>query len=826
MDTEAIEYTKKSSRIKNASRAIKRREAKILPIHMIKRDTHLLLNTNIETNKLIDTLLRSINFNSRYEELIRKINELIPHDIGYNYCISGSKAWYNIFKDYYENNLLSEYEKSAIHNNNTIDNYYFINNNNKEFIDEITTRIKSLLNLFISGIEAELNSNIKTILKDDNKQVQLLLSVNIKEYNILLFTKNTIMFNIQLKINDNVPKYKSAPTYNYAIHKPPQTQRDVIVPQVQQDVIAPQVPQTQQSPPAKQKRIVGKRLTQTEIYAEMQKEKSEIERSKKVAANSRADRAARLSLLREKKGGISIKNINKHILSFEVNFREKDDTFIENIDKIIIRDTHYLNIYGLFLFLQFAKNKYYIRPGKYNVFKIRDFIYNKLVLIDEYKTNALFEILDIYNITFKDFHELYKYVTKELNRLALTSNPDIEKFISETEENIINCLRPYINKTIVNINENIKSLIFKNNNKTTESGRNITGIFVAGGDAIRRYDFNGSLTKDIDSKIYIPSEYDINENINNYKNINKCINSNLFNLLSYLVIKKNNIFSSLEATKSKIFLQTEYNCRVTFQFISLTPNFLNFRFRQIPNNIFPVDLYSLDYRCKIIFEYKLPPSEEIKRYIYDYDIAFIDVVLESSTSNNYDKYAVLSNNLPISSLNFLIQDLINTYNEDTSSLLRFMSGKSDKDYERFKLLTKIAKREDKVFEINNDTKIIRYKKQEITDQNELLDVISDFTFDNDEEKIKYDKMVNIYNKNYKHDDKYRVKSKIIFNYEENTLMLRSGINGGSIRNLDNEITKIEKPKENDNYISKIMNAEYEPSLKFKEELFNRLISKK
>jgi hypothetical protein len=179
----------------------------------------------------------------------------------------------------------------------------------------------------------------------------------------------------------------------------------------------------------------------------------------------------------------------------------------------------------------------------------------------------------MYNNTFKDYNISNEYINNELNILALTSNPKIKSFIDETEATIIEKLRPYINKCIFDINEEIKTLHFKGFfNKTDiledKIGRDYSGIFVIGGDAIRRYDNNGSITKDIDSKIYIPEEIDIKTNIENYKLINKCIYNNLFKLVSYLILNTR-LFTSIPLeTLNKYFSSTainNYRCKASFK---------------------------------------------------------------------------------------------------------------------------------------------------------------------------------------------------------------------------------------------------------------------
>ena len=760
---------------------------------MINRDTHKVLNEEINIKEKINKLLANIDFNSKYEKLIEEINSQFSH-VNYNYCISGSKAWYNIFKDYYDNNLLSTYEKSAIHNNNTCDHYYFINANNLSFIETIKKNILIILHRFITFINDDLNKQVKLkdICNDDNKQVQLLAKIYEDEdksnskskfkSKILLFKENTVLFSLSLTISDIVPKPKidklaasqpSVVPQSLAASQPSVVPQPLSAPQpsvVPQSLAAPQLSVVPQP-----KKPRTKRKTQAELAEQLKRERrEETERRKKIAL-AREQRAALISAKRKlalkQKGGKDPNIITEDILRFEINFRDIGDDFESKINKLTIGDTHYLNIYGLYLFHLFAKYKYFIRRDSYNVFKIREHIYNKFILIDEYKTGALFTILELYNNIFSSII-INEYLYNELNKLALTSNPRIEEFINNTEANIIECLRPYINKTVLNINNDIKTLKFKNNYNSESLGKDISGIFIVGGDAIRRYDFNGSITKDIDSKIYIPAEFDIYENIENYNIINKCIYSNLFKLASYLICKRDIIFSNLQDRLKYIFSPTDYNnyeCKVSFKLKADNDDFLNFRFRQLPKGKFPVDLYSLDYRCIIEFEYLLPGSS-IKNYIYNYDIPFIDIVLESSQDNNYQQYAVLSEStqLPISSLDFLIQDLIKTYNNDIPSLLRFLSGKSNKDYDRFKLLIALSKRKESLF-----------TNPETIANNRLLDNITDFESDIISDiKVNYDNYMElfelfeynyIYNHNIKKSLKQRVKSKILFDYENKLL---------------------------------------------------------
>lgn len=801
--SDSIEYQKKLYRIKNSLRSKQRKEVKILPLHMIKRDTHELLTTNIKNNEIFNTLLHSINFDDKYNLLINAINKLydknellsklssitddddgykslIPEietiDIDYNYCISGSKSWYNIFKDHYETELLSRYEKSAIHNNNTCDHYYFINYNNSIFIKYITLQILNLLNLFIDEINTDLNINVKRLFQDQNKQVQLLASIDNKTYNKLLFKTDSQLLKLSLTISDIVPG-------SVAVSR-------------RQKFSSSSSASPVSLPVRNIKR--KKKVTNKELQIELEKEKQEITAVRQAQKNSRSERASRRDASRgikpqELMGGTN-NDITKSILSFELNFRNPGDTLISKINNIIF-DNHYLNVYGLYLFLQFAKAKYFIQRNKYNPFKIREFIYNKYILIPGYKTDTLFRILYLYTTIFKEHNIPNTLLYNELHKNALISNPVIEEYINTIETKIIETLRPFINQTIFNINEEIKSIKFKPTftRNPIIHGKDITGIFIAGGDAMRRYDYESSITKDIDSKIYIPSEVNINES-SNYMSINNCIITNLFKLCIFLN-QKSDIFDDINRILlDRRFMATEehnYNCNIKFELKS--PNINNFRFRQIPKSKFPVDLYSLDYRCSIEFTYQYK-DQVLDIFKYDYDIAFIDIVLEESENNYYEKYAVLSRGLPISSLEFLLEDLIKTYNNDTSSLLRFINGKSNKDYQRFLLLHKLHKTniDGRYFTIDSD-KNITYKEPNIREKLSL-DIKEPYSITANNELL--EKYLDTY-------ETFDINKKIIFDYDKSKLQ-------GGLTNLKlspmKELKPKQKPKQkilnNDDNISK------------------------
>ena len=741
MDIDRSFVLSSQRRVKNALRAKTNKIKKNLPYHMIKRDTHQLLSKSIDNNNFFNDLLESINFNDKYNHLMVDINSLFKvdgDDIKYNYCIGGSKAWYNIFELYYKEDLLSEYEKSAIHNNNTCDHYYFINYNDPKFIAFVKTEINKILNNFIITISQELNAKIALI--DSNKRIELKVLNDNAKRNKLLFIENTELISLDLSIYDIVPK---------PIQQP-QTQRQQ--PQPKSLLLLQSAPA--QFTTARKPR--KPRVTQAEIQRELDEEKRLKEASKTARDNSRSARASARSAARNippppKLNGGSDDNLHKKILAFELNFRDVGDDLVNNIDYLIIKDSHYLNIYGLYLFLQIAKSKFFIRRESYNPFKIREFIYNKFILLPENMCDILFNILNIYTKTFYKYEIPNIYLFNDLITKVLKSKPELNNYITSMEVKIIECLRPYVNETISVINEKIKMIQFMplfRGNPPLE-GKDNSGIFVVGGDAIRRYDYDGSLTKDIDSKIYIPTDINLDAVEENNKLINECITLELFKLASYLNINKNNIFTSIPINELinqfENNPQHDFKCNIKFELVSSEPNMLNYRFRQSPKTTFPVDLYSLDYRCVIHFQFQYKDEEPFDGY-YNSDISFIDVVLQQSGENYYKKYAVISNNLPISSLDFLLDDLTNTYNNDMSSLLRFLNGKSTKDYDRFLLLQNIKKKSiDVPFYTIDHNSNITYTKSINIRNNLILDAKRSYNLDSKGLRL-YNTYIEIYNK--------------------------------------------------------------------------------
>ena len=736
------DYDKKSlSRKKNVERIRIRK----LPPNMIKLDTHKLLKNTINFNNLLNNLLNTHEFNNLLNELIKNINlifEMVKQsnpETEYNYFIAGARSWNRFFKDFYDLDIISEYEKSSIHNINT-DLYYFIND--KTLIDTtIKDNIKTLFKNSITPIVEAIKKYVDLI--DNSKNVY----ITIIEDECLIDNKSLITSKrlyLKLHVNNSVPLKKTAKSSS--LKTAPATA----------PVAAPVAALQYQQPASRTltaaEKTAEKAAKKAAEQAAREKEAQEEEQKRKSQVSAREQRASRRHKPLLMNGGGVIEPFTKVILSIDLYYSttstpQQDNLVVKNISNMIEIDKtnglNYLNMIGLYIYLQLGIKKIYIPKG-YNIFKIREIIFEKLVLFGDYKIPTLKKIseqyFNIFNNTTLFDKDFYTHLQKQY---ALSYEP-IATIINTMEINIIETLRKYINRTILNINKSVREL------------NSDIGLFVVGGDALRRYKNDISVTKDIDCKIYVPK---IISNTDLLNGLNSIIISELLLLVCYLIENTEIIFTDV---------QSEYNTelyKITYVLSNPEPDIKNFRYRQILKNPFPVDLYSLDYKCKIIIEVKDNANPDMNtKFYYDYDIAFLDVVIEilDSVDIYYKDNAVLSNDIPITKLEFLLKDLKNTYNSDTSSLLRFIGGKITKDYDRYNALLELIKRNKFIY----STEPLILEKRE-SPNNEKLYVTTYRKIEEGEEPADITIPV-LFEKNQNDEDSLyaRLELDIIYDYEE------------------------------------------------------------
>lgn len=328
-----------------------------------------------------------------------------------------------------------------------------------------------------------------------------------------------------------------------------------------------------------------------------------------------------------------------------------------------------------------------------------DLYRQKLYIEQKFKNNAekiaehfRKEILDNYYKVFKNtnFFNIFfiEKIRENINKYSAI-NGTYEKFIDYVERWLMSIFRPAINSFIIEINyELYKKYKIK--------------LFIAGGDAMRRYNYNISSTKDIDTKLYIKNIKEISGSEETYDNIKidvkEIIVRNIVKLRNYLENTFRDLFkiTTIEINErgEKIIKVIDYsNTPVVFTntkgenfklfFVSQDKQNQHFRTREIKKSEkFPVDLFSIDYNATIqkVNEKTNMTKDNVL------NISLLDVVLQEDDYNEGYCTTTNINNISIASLNFLQYDLENTYSIEDRAIARISSGKYIKDIQRYKTL--------------------------------------------------------------------------------------------------------------------------------------------
>ena len=287
-------------------------------------------------------------------------------------------------------------------------------------------------------------------------------------------------------------------------------------------------------------------------------------------------------------------------------------------------------------------------------------------------------ISDTYAMILQQYKEIYPAKSKAYNLFFIENietlinsytAPGYNKFIDFVNKLVISIFRPAINAFIQQIN------------KELEANHRVK-LFIAGGDAMRRYSYDIAFSKDIDTKLYIANLY-ANKNAlqqqTKKKKIVEIITRHIVKLKFYLERNLQHMFVS-------------NNLKHTYNGKSYTAHIIHqaktgshqLRTREIrKSDIFPVDLYSIDFRIKLIVEGKT----------YNHDISILDVVLQDNEGDNYDVNNFVNADVPYASLDFLMKDFLYTYYEDEKNdpnnpraMARIASGKYIKDIIRAKCI--------------------------------------------------------------------------------------------------------------------------------------------
>ena len=315
-------------------------------------------------------------------------------------------------------------------------------------------------------------------------------------------------------------------------------------------------------------------------------------------------------------------------------------------------------------------------------------------LFFRYKKNIpifLEELLRYYNKFFKSFksHNAF-FIDKIREIIEKYKSPHFEIFKDFIDKWFMSMFRPYINSFILEINQELLENVG-------------VKLFIAGGDAMRRYENDISFTKDIDTKLYIGNISQDKRGGRSDEKIKEdvvgIIVKHIVKLRNYLEENIQTIFEPLlrydKRTKNRgtkvLTFRTSDNRIFRVDILLDDENkkkFQQFRTRENKKRIdFPVDLYSIDFRT-FIGEYDISGNLLGKKK--SHDISLLDVVLQDK-DNYYSWYSTDVEGIPVASLEFLLEDFYKTYHMDDRALARISSGKVKKDIERFNKIKELYK---------------------------------------------------------------------------------------------------------------------------------------
>ena len=384
-------------------------------------------------------------------------------------------------------------------------------------------------------------------------------------------------------------------------------------------------------------------------------------------------------------------NIEQFKNNYLIIFKGTNKTYEETKLKITNREKlNRLNEYGMMTYcllnLSVIDDEFGLNIDKYR---------RELFFKNKSRTSIpifLEKILELYKIfdKFKSYNEFFiDKVNEYINKFKSIHFEIFKDFIDRW---FVSMFRPSINSFILEINDELYKKFG-------------VLLFIAGGDAMRRYENDISFTKDIDTKLYINNveikDETIKEELDKIGDENQkkiIIKDKIIEIIVRHIVKLRNfleqnikkIFNELLRYDDKIIdhgtevitFKTDDNHKFKLNILlgdTDKEKYQQFRTRENKKRSdFPVDLYSIDFRT-FISEYD-ENDKLIRKKIHD--ISVLDVVLQD-TDNFYDYYYTIVDGIPVASLRFLLEDFYKTYTTDDRALARISSGKVEKDIIRF-----------------------------------------------------------------------------------------------------------------------------------------------
>lgn len=272
-------------------------------------------------------------------------------------------------------------------------------------------------------------------------------------------------------------------------------------------------------------------------------------------------------------------------------------------------------------------------------------------------------------------------------------------------------------------------------------------LFIAGGDSMRRYNYNSSFTADIDTKLHYanavsdktkPGVIQSKDEIN--KSINNIVIKHIVLLRNFFEENRTNILSEFISAKQPkqgfdVFQCLNEDSTIEVKIDILDDN-LQFRTRKIDKNeTMPVDLYSIDFRYTVKLTDYATPNTFRKNLNYKRQVALLDIVLGDDKKFNNDDLNE-EDGVAFASKNFLLKDIETTYDNETMALGRISNGKVEKDKIRYteirdnsiplfvdvNMMYDLSKSVDEFFKLQQFTSYMRELFETIVNDSKLYDI--------------------------------------------------------------------------------------------------------
>lgn len=341
-----------------------------------------------------------------------------------------------------------------------------------------------------------------------------------------------------------------------------------------------------------------------------------------------------------------------------------------------------LNLIGMLTYSYLNTARAEIESG-INIEKIRQTLFfDKMLDLYDYKPKLMISgtfdtIMKYYEEVFSNFRSYNMFFSEKLENLMLEYNlHNYAKFIDLTDKYFMSIFRPAVNSFIREINSQLMAA-------------HGVKLFIAGGDSMRRYNYDISFTADIDTKLHFKNASGIGGPDDIKASIINIVIENMVKLRNFLDDNKETLFHEFISSKNQgievfRFAFGEREIRIN---ILVEPqkrnNFQQFRSREIKKNeAMPVDLYSLDYRYKItLYDIKNRTNPVLLKEYYR-QIALLDIVLGEDKDFNPNDFIEV-NGIAFASREFILKDFYTTYTTEEMALGRISNGKVTKDIIRY-----------------------------------------------------------------------------------------------------------------------------------------------